>query len=278
MDKEFPMRSTNSINFPKPVNVPERAFVTGGRAGIGMQIVLLLAANGCDVVTWSRRPCDKLLEEAARLNLPGKITTFEVDITNRALVLKTLDEMKAGNFSTLDLLVNCAGISHIYKDPSAYVPGISASEWMEHANLVDKMVYTNLIAPILITTRCVALGMLGRGSSIVSITSIAGSDGGQNAHLGYTGAKAGMNGVTKQWSKQYGPLGIRCNAIAPGTVDGTEITDGLTDEQKIPMVNSTLIKRLVTASDIAKTVLYLAGQEGMTGQVVNENGGAIRVG
>jgi 3-oxoacyl-[acyl-carrier protein] reductase len=107
---------------------------------------------------------------------------------------------------------------------------------------------------------------------IVNISSVsAKGNAGQTA---YSAAKAGLESMTKVWSKELGSFGIRCVAIAPGFIE-TEMTAELNDDIKSKWIEGIPMKRIGTPEDVANAVVFLASDMSayVNGQVLNVCGG-----
>jgi 3-oxoacyl-[acyl-carrier protein] reductase len=90
----------------------------------------------------------------------------------------------------------------------------------------------------------------------------------------YSAAKAAVIGLTKALAKEVGPSGITVNCIAPGVID-TKMNRALSDEDISGLLDETPLQKLGTPSEIAKTALFLAESEFITGQVISPNGGFV---
>ena len=92
----------------------------------------------------------------------------------------------------------------------------------------------------------------------------------------YSAAKAGLIGLTKALAKEEGPSGITVNCVAPGVID-TDMMASFTAEDKAALAEETPVGRLGTAEEVAKLLLYLAGEDAgyITGQVFGVNGGLV---
>jgi NAD(P)-dependent dehydrogenase (short-subunit alcohol dehydrogenase family) len=121
-----------------------------------------------------------------------------------------------------------------------------------------------------------AVKLMGRGGSVITLSSIAGLAGWGPIH--YASAKGAILGFTKAACRELGAMGIRINAIAPGVID-TPMTAGVDEAMLAPMVMMTPLGRKGTAEEIAATALYLASDESSftTGQWLSPNGGLITI-
>ena len=114
-----------------------------------------------------------------------------------------------------------------------------------------------------------------KAGSIVNVSSMWGICGAScEAH--YSAVKAGVIGLTKALAKEEGPSGITVNCVAPGVID-TDMMASFTAEDKAALAEETPVGRLGTAEEVAKLLLYLAGEDAgyITGQVFGVNGGLV---
>ena len=114
--------------------------------------------------------------------------------------------------------------------------------------------------------------MLGRGGSIINISSMWGTVG-ASMEVAYSASKGGLNTYTKALAKELAPSGIQVNALACGVVD-TEMNSFLTDEDRQALCDEIPAGRFATVSEVAAAVLSIidAGPY-MTGQVIGFDGG-----
>ena len=143
--------------------------------------------------------------------------------------------------------------------------------------MLDKMVDINVKSALRLV-RLTVPGMMARksGGSIINIVSIAGIRP-QNSGLLYSFTKAGLIMMTKSWAKEFGPYGIRFNAIAPGLIQ-TDFSEYFwkNDDVRKRVESTQPIRRIGLPEEIGYAALYLASDESsfMTGQVMVIDGGA----
>ena len=114
-----------------------------------------------------------------------------------------------------------------------------------------------------------------KAGRILTVSSMWGQTGG-SCEVHYSAAKAGLIGLTKALAKEEGPSGITVNCVAPGVID-TDMMASFTAEDKAALAEETPVGRLGTAEEVAKLLLYLAGEDAgyITGQVFGVNGGLV---
>lgn len=239
------------------------ALVTGASSGMGRATALALAMQGAKVVVGARR-MDKLEALAAEIKSRGKeALAVTMDVTKRSDVDNAV-ALAVTTFGKLDILINNAGVLD-------YSPFLDMKEatW-------DKVIDTNLkgyFYAAQASAREMAKTKWGR---IVNIASIASGGVGIGYPMisHYVASKGGIIGLTEALAGELGPLGITVNAIGPGAIE-TEMTQGITDQQKQGMFQRLPIKRIGTGEEIAAAVVYLASDEAAytTGATLYVDGG-----
>ncbi|MFK8250631.1 SDR family NAD(P)-dependent oxidoreductase [Ancylobacter terrae] len=178
--------------------------ITGGGSGIGLALVDAFLAAGARVVAVDAS-AERLAALADRIGAPEALATIATDITDPDAPQAMLAGA-AARFGPADIICNNAGIL----DRMAPLDETDDGLW-EHVLAV------NLTAPLRLT-RAALPAMLARGQGIfVNTASIASFQGGR-AGLSYTVTKHGLLGLTRSVAAAYGARGIRCNAVAPGSV------------------------------------------------------------
>ncbi len=234
------------------------AVITGGGGGLGKAISKAAAAEGYRVGV-----LDYNLEtaEAVAAELDNAVA-FQVDVRDEASVEAALD----GFGDVPDLLVNNAGIA-IFKPLIEQTPE-------DFQAVID----VNLVACFTVG-RCVAKRMIPRGSgAIVNITSINGITPAPGVGA-YPAAKAGLASLTEHMAVEWGPEGLRINAIAPGFIDAGMSSPFFEN----PVVRELRgkappTKRLGQADDIANAVMFLASEKAsyINGHQIVVDGGVTR--
>ena len=174
----------------------------------------------------------------------------------------------AGKLNELDVLFNCAGFVH-----QGTIAQCDETQWDLSFNLNVRSMYRLIQA-------CLP-GMLARGKgSIINMASVCGSLKGLPNRFIYGTTKAAVIGLTKSVAADYVTQGIRCNAIAPGTVETPSLHErmqalGDIDEARRMFTARQPMGRLAQAEDIVPIIIYLASDESAfaTGQVFAIDGG-----
>jgi 3-oxoacyl-[acyl-carrier protein] reductase len=238
--------------------------VTGASRGIGKAIAITLGRAGATVIgtATSESGAGNISKIFADNKISGKGIKLNVtDNEQIASLIKTVNE----NFGIIDILINNAGITR-----DNILLRMKEDEW-------DDIINTNL-SSVYKMSKSVLRGMIkNRAGRIISITSVVGAMG-NAGQSNYAASKAGMIGFTKSLAREVGVRNITVNAIAPGFIE-TDMTDSLPDEQKEALASQIPMGRLGTTDEVAKAVLFLAGDGGsyITGQTLHINGGMYTI-
>ncbi len=234
--------------------------ITGASRGIGLAVAEEFAKAGANLALCATRP-DALKQAVEHLAVYGiKIHSQTVNIAN---VAEGEDFIKNALqvFGSLDILINNAGITR-----DNLVVRMSEQEW-------DDVINVNLKGTFLMSKAALKVMFKKRSGSIVNISSVVGEMG-NPGQANYVASKAGIIGLTKTLAKEFGGRNVRVNAVAPGFVQ-TAMTDALPEDVKAKALEAIPLKRFASVHDIAKAVLFLAGEDAayITGQVLAVNGG-----
>ncbi|MCE0538536.1 SDR family oxidoreductase [Kineosporia rhizophila] len=232
------------------------ALITGSTTGIGRATAYALAARGADVVV-TGRDAQRGAEVVQKIQADGGSARFvAADLTNRDDVVRLAEQ--AGE---VDVLVNNAGLGSF--GPSATITGEQYDAMLE-GNLRAVFVLTNALAP----------KMAERGSgSVINVSSGAARiSGDYNAVYGAT--KAAVESLTRAWAAEYGPAGVRVNAVAPGPV-----LTSVPAEFYQGYIPVTPLRRIAQAEDISRVIAFLAGPDSafVTGATIPVDGGLSAV-
>jgi len=240
------------------------AIVTGGGRGIGKAITKRFAEAGAGVVIASRK-IENLEQTAEEFeSLPGKVVPVACHV-GRLEDLERLVSTTTEKLGPVDILVNNSATN------LGHGPALNVTDEM-----FDKMVEINVKSALRLI-RLVAPGMIERrNGSIINIVSIAGLKP-QPGGLLYSFTKAGLIMMTKNWAKDFGPHGVRVNAIAPGLIK-TDFSEFFWKDEAVQqrIASSQPIRRVGEAAEIGFAALYLASDEAsfVTGEVMVIDGGA----
>ncbi len=235
----------------------KRALVTAAAQGIGEATARAFADAGANVLA-----TDINATKLAELESVPSISTRELDVTDtRAIAELTAQE------SAFDILFNCAGFVH-----HGTILACKDEEWDMAFDLNVKSMYR--------VTKAVLPGMLeSGGGSIINISSIAAHKGLVN-RFAYGATKAAVVGFTKSIAADYVTQGIRCNAIAPGTVQSPSLDQRIQAFDDPVAARKQFIARqpmgrIGTAEEIAAMAVYLASDESVftTGTLMKVDGG-----
>ncbi len=237
------------------------AVITGAGQGIGRQIANDLAAEGAVVIVSDINEKD-MKEAVEEINsADGRAFPGFCDVSRRESV-DTLIREVCERHSRIDILVNNAGIL------------IPATIEETSDDLIDKTIDINLKG-VLWAIRAVTPHMKAAGyGRIVNIASITGKNGDNTSTFVYGATKGAVMSLTRSVARQLGPHGVTCNAVAPHAIM-TRMMQYWDDAKKKSISDKIPVRRLGTALDVSRAVLYLASDEAsfVNGEVLNINGG-----
>jgi NAD(P)-dependent dehydrogenase (short-subunit alcohol dehydrogenase family) len=234
--------------------------LTGASRGIGHATVKKFSAGGWRVITVSRQPFSVLCPWPS-----GGENHVQLDLARPADVDRGIEQIRARlGGGKLDALVNNAAISP--KSPSGQRLGAIDTPfdlWREVFNV-------NFFAPVALARGLIEELSTARGC-VVNVTSIAGSRVHPFAGSAYATSKAALAALTREMAHDFGPRGIRVNAIAPGEIDTSILSPGTEKivENQIPM------RRLGTPDEVADVIHFLCekGASYVSGAEIQINGG-----
>jgi 3-oxoacyl-[acyl-carrier protein] reductase len=238
----------------------EVALVTGASRGIGLAIALALAKAGARVIgtSTSAEGAEKFTQTLASHGCNGRGAILEAG--NPASIDALMAQLESAGESPA-ILVNNAAITR-----DTLLLRMKPEDW-------DAVIATNLTSVFRLSKACVKRMMKERRGRIVNITSIVGVTG-NAGQVNYAAAKAGLLGFTKSLAKELASRAITVNAVAPGFID-TDMTRGLTEQQRAALMDQIPMARLGTPEDVAAAVLFLVSPQAayITGETLHVNGG-----
>ena len=233
--------------------------LTGGSRGIGHATAKRFWNAGWRVITCSRQAIPK--------DHPGKSSPenhVQIDLANRKELLIGIEKIrKLLNGASLNALVNNAAISP--KSKSGKRMGsieTDISAW-------DHVFQVNFFSPIMLARGLIKELEVGRGS-ILNITSIAGGHVHPFAGSAYATSKAALSALTREMAADFGPYGIRVNAIAPGEIHTSILSPG-TEE----LIKHIPLRRFGEPEEIADMIYFLCSEQSsyVSGAEIHVNGG-----
>ena len=239
-----------------------RVLITGAGRGIGAATAIAAASAGASVAIGCLEYGDEARGVVDSLELLGApVVALAADLAVGGEARRLVSEAEAA-LGPLDALVNNAGIM-----PETPFLEISAEEW-------DRVIATDLTASFH-TCQAVLPGMVERRSgAIVNISSRLGQIGWPGV-VHYAAAKAGLLGLTKSLAREFGPHGVRVNAVAPGLTVTDMTTDVAQGESGARRLAELPAQRFAQPEDVAASVIFLLSDAATMfhGQTLCPNGG-----
>ena len=237
------------------------AFITAAAQGMGQAAAFAFAREGARV--WATDLSDKVKA------LEGKdgIRTSQLDVTDEAAIARVAKEVGA-QFGDVDVLFNCAGIVH-----NGSILDASVKDW-------DQAFGVNVRSMFLVSKAFLPGMVKKQKGSIINMASVASSIKGLPNRCVYGASKAAVIGLTKSIAADYVRQGIRCNAVAPGTVDTPSLQGRINSyadpvQARKDFVARQPMGRLGTVDDLVPIFVYLASDESLfaSGNVFSIDGG-----
>lgn len=232
--------------------------LTGASRGIGHATVKRFSAEGWRVLTCSRQPFDP------RCPWPGgEENHIQLDLADPNKTIEAIGVIKSRINGRLHALVNNAGISP--KGPGGARLGTLDTD----LRTWGQVFHVNFFASVVLARGLKDELSAARGS-VVNVTSIAGSRVHPFAGAAYATSKAALAALTREMAHDFGPLGVRVNAIAPGEVETSILSPG-TDR----IVAALPMRRLGQPREVAEAIWFLCNDQSsyITGTEIEINGG-----
>lgn len=232
--------------------------LTGASRGIGHATVKRFSAGGWRVLTCSRHPFDP------RCPWPGgEANHVQIDLADPNATIEAIGRIRGMIGGRLDALVNNAGISP--KGPE----GTRLNTIDTDLRTWGQVFHVNFFAPVVLA-RGLKQELAEAKGSVVNVTSIAGSRVHPFAGAAYATSKAALTALTREMAHDFGPLGVRVNAIAPGEIDTAILSPGTAD-----LAAALPLRRLGQPAEVADVIWFLCSEAAayVTGSEVEVNGG-----
>ena len=234
----------------------KNVLVTGSSRGLGAAIATKFAENGANVILNARHEPSELIQQIKALGV--QVWFIQADISSPRDIeemVRQLDDQQIN----VDILVNNAGINR-----DKLMIGMREKDF-------DDVVNTNLIGTYRVTQPLFKRMLKRRTGVIINMASVVGEHG-NIGQANYAASKAGVIGFTKAVAQEGALRGVRCNAIAPGMIESS-MTAAIDEKRQKEIKERIPLKRLGTAEEVAQTVLFLAQNDYLTGEVINVDGG-----
>ncbi|MBR6061183.1 MAG: 3-oxoacyl-[Spirochaetales bacterium] len=239
------------------------ALITGATRGLGRATAERFASGGAKLIITgtSAKVNDAAAEIAAQYGT--EVTGFAGNVADEASV-KDLFKLITEKYGKLDICVNNAGITR---------DGVSMRMSAED---FDAVISVNLRGTFLVAKEAALLMMREKYGRIINMSSIVGLRG-NRGQINYSASKAGIIGMTKTLAAEIAKRGITVNAVAPGFIGGTDMTDAVSDKMKDEFMSLIPMNKYGEPTDIAETVAFLASDRSkyITGQVIVVDGGLM---
>lgn len=237
------------------------AIITGATRGIGKQIALTLAEEGCDVVINGNN--EELLNVVAEeVGKRGRGCRVVVGDISKPETAEQLAATCLEAFGKIDVLVNNAGINSRFPFLE-----LTFEEWshMIDVNLNGAFHACKAVLPHMVERK---------SGAIVNVSSAASKTAHANASASYGVSKAGLNSLTQKLAYEMAPYNIRVNGVCPGPIE-TDMSTQWTEEYRANITKKIPLGRLGKPEDVARPVAFLASDEAnfITGETININGG-----
>lgn len=239
------------------------AVVTGGSRDIGRAIAIKLAQEGANVVVNYYNTEAGALETVEEIKALGQqAIAVKADVSNLDDIANLKAQTIAAFGDKVDILVNNAGGLFARKT----LPELDESFY-------DLVINVNFKSTVFVSQAFEPL--MGKGGSIINLSSLAARDGGGGGSSLYSSSKGAVTTFSRAMAKELGPKGIRVNAVCPGLI-GTKFHDDFTaDEVRAMVAAKTPLRKEGSAQEVADLVAYLASDESsfITGNNIDINGG-----
>lgn len=237
---------------------PRTLLLTGASRGIGHATVRRFNREGWRVITCSRQPFPDECPWGG-----GEENHVQIDLSDPQRTIAAVEQIRARLGGRLDALVNNAGISP--KSPD----GGRLNTLETDLKTWGHVFHVNFFASVVLA-RGLRSELAAAKGAVVNVTSIAGNQVHPFAGAAYATSKAALKALTREMAHDFGPLGVRVNAIAPGEVETSILSPG-TEE----IVEGLPLRRLGQPSEVADAIYFLCSEQSsyISGTEIEVNGG-----
>lgn len=245
----------------------KKSLVTGAGIGIGQGVAIELARCGADVAV-HYPPSEPTPETTTRsvTEFGVKTVAIEGDLRDPAVCADVVDRA-ADELDGLDILINNSGVTR-------FVDFLDIGP-----ELFDDLFHLNIRGQFFCAQQAVRHFLVADGGSIVNLSSINGSRGFPRASA-YAATKGAVDAFTRVLSSELAPLGVRVNAIAPGSIETPRSWVDRPDYDRESAAERIPVRRVGLPADIGRTAAFLASDESgyISGQVIHVDGGVTALG
>ena len=233
--------------------------LTGSTGSIGKEIAKKLSISGAKIAL-SATNIDKLMSLQADLGNDHLIYPCDLSDLNN---INKLSEDVIGDFGTIDVLINNAGIKR-----DDLLIRMKDDDWFDVINM-------NLTSVYKLTKNITKQMFKQKHGKIISISSVVGFSG-NPGQTNYVSSKSGLVGFTKSLAMEVATRGVTVNCVAPGMID-SDMIDSLNEKQKEAIIGRIPMAKLGSPSDVAEACLFLSSHmsDYITGQTIHVNGGMV---
>jgi 3-oxoacyl-[acyl-carrier protein] reductase len=240
--------------------------ITGGSSGIGAATVSAFTEANCTIISIGRQKFSPEGAPADIMDNPkGPHHKIFIDLNSIDEVQSVSEKLDALNISTVDSLINCAGIG----DPSR-INEMSFEAW-------ERVMRINITAPFFLIKQLTEKLSKSNYPSIVNVSSIAGRSKSIKLGCHYSTSKAAMIGMTRHLAHELGGQQIRVNCVAPSQTTTPMLDAIMSKKEQHDLAEKNPLKRLASPDEVATVIKFLCSKESsyINGATIDINGGFL---